>query len=258
MQRRHFIKAAGVLATIPALSCVNQTTAQTESSSGKKEIYEWRIYTLAENGTIVDIFFQNTLIPAYNKMGIKVGAFKLHKEGEEDKRYFLFIYPDITTYFNCKKNIWKDAAFTQAAQPYFDETAPNPAFSALETYLSEAFDKIPVYRKPDPSRGLFELRIYRSPNEEANQRKVKMFNVDEIAIFEVGINSVCYGDILAGPRMPALLYLTWYKDEETRSEAWSKFSAHPEWQRIRKLPEYAYTSTQNQSILLAPLAYSQL
>lgn len=249
------------MATIPALSCVNQTvSAQTESSSEKKEIYEWRIYTLTENGaTTVDTFFQNTLIPAYNKMGIKVGAFKLYREGEEDKRYYFFIYPDITTYFNCKKNIWKDTAFMQAAQPYFDETAPNPVFSALETYLSEAFDKIPTHRTPDPERGLFELRIYRSPNEEANQRKVNMFNIDEIAIFDlVGINSVCYGDIMAGPRMPALLYLTWYKDEETRSEAWKQFSAHPEWQRIRNLPEYANTATQNQSIFLTPLAYSQL
>ncbi|KAA6306689.1 hypothetical protein EZS27_036103, partial [termite gut metagenome] len=85
------------------------------------------------------------------------------------------------------------------------------------------------------------------------------FNVDEINIFDkVGVNSVCYGEILSGPRMPALMYLTWYKDEVARAQAWEKFGAHPEWVRIKSLPEYAYTATNNQSIFLSPLPYSQL
>ena len=44
--------------------------------SDEREIYEWRIYTLKETGgNILDDFFQNTLIPAYNRQGISVGAF---------------------------------------------------------------------------------------------------------------------------------------------------------------------------------------
>jgi hypothetical protein len=58
--------------------------------------------------------------------------------------------------------------------------------------------------------------------------------------------------------MPALLYLTWYKDEETRNEAWKKFVSHPEWKRMSALPEYAHTATNNQSIFLSPTPYSQL
>jgi hypothetical protein len=132
-------------------------------------------------------------------------------------------------------------------------------YTGFESYLSEAFNKIPVHRKPDPSRTLFEIRIYQSPNEEANQRKVKMFNVDEIDIFDkVAINSVLYGEILTGPRQPALLYLTWYKDEATRGDAWKKFGDHPDWKRIRGMTEYANTATNNQSILLSPMPYSQL
>ena len=50
-----------------------------------------------------------------------------------------------------------------------------------------------------------------------------MFNKDEIDVFDkVGINSVCYGEVLAGPIMPAVMYLTWYKDEPTRNAAWDK------------------------------------
>ena len=95
--------------------------------------------------------------------------------------------------------------------------------------------------------------------DRANQRKVAMFNKDEIDVFDkVGINSVCYGEVLAGPIMPAVMYLTWYKDEPTRNAAWDKFRAHPDWQRIKNLPEYAYTATRNTSLFLSPLPYSQI
>ena len=269
MKRRNFMKLAGALSVVSATGMastlkktevINETT-DTSKVSATKEIYEWRIYTLNNEGTMLDSFFENTLIPAYKRKNIKVGAFKLFrlKDGEKDQRHILFIYPDIETYHKVKKTIWDDKEFREKAQPFFDTTAPNPTYSGIQSYLSEAFDKIPVHRNPDPSRTLLEIRIYQSPNEEANQRKVTMFNKDEIDVFDkVGVNSVLYGEILAGPRMPALLYLTWYKDEPTRSEAWGKFGKHPDWTRISKLPEYAHTATNNTSTFLSPLPFSQI
>jgi len=256
MKRRHFVKAAGALAL---LSAMEGNASIHNSFSGKKEIYEWRIYKLNDKGDLLDDFFSHTLIPAYNRQQIKIGAFAPFKPEEKELRYYLFIYPDLNTYYRVKNDIRKDPEFQQKAQAFYDKTAPSPIYSNFETYLCEAFDKIPVHRLPDADRTLFEIRLYWSPNEEANQRKVGMFNKDEIDLFDkVGINSVCYGDILAGPRMPALMYLTWYKDEPTRSEAWKKFGSHPDWKQMKDLPEYAYTATNNQSIFLSPLPYSQL
>jgi hypothetical protein len=86
-----------------------------------------------------------------------------------------------------------------------------------------------------------------------------MFNKEEIDLFDkVAINSVLYGEILSGPNRPALLYLTWYKDEETRGKAWEQFLNHPDWKHMSTLPEYAHTATRNQSIFLSPMPYSQL
>jgi hypothetical protein len=258
------MKMAGAIAAAPVMTApvMAATSAKPAPSASKeKEIYEWRIYTLTGAGAQLDSFFGRTLFPAYHRKGIITGAFKpFHpKEGESDRRHVLLIYPDIATFHRVKREIWSDRIFREAAQPYFDATAPAPVYSSFETYLSEAFDKIPTHRKPDSARTLLELRIYHSPNEEANQRKVKMFNVDEIAVFDqTGINSVLYGDILAGLRMPALMYLTWYRDEPTRSEAWKRFVEHPDWLRIKSLPQYANTATDNQSILLAPMNYSQI
>jgi hypothetical protein len=261
MERRNFMKAAGALAVTSALSTTSAYASRNSTTAAGREIYEWRIYTLTGNGAELDKFYKDILIPAYNRKGITVGAFKPQTAEENEMRHIVFIYPDMDTYYRFKDGIWEDAVFTKAAQSFYDATAPKESnlFSNYETYLSEAFSKIPKHRKPDSSRGLFEIRIYWSPNEEANKRKVKMFNVDEIDVFDkVGINSVLYGDIMAGPKMPALMYLTWYKSVDTRTEAWDKFGKHPDWQRIRSLPEYANTATNNQSTLLTPLPYSQL
>jgi hypothetical protein len=257
MQRRNFVKAVAAIAAMPAVEAV--ASPLDLNAHSKKEIYEWRIYTLKDSGVDFDNFLSKTLIPAYNRFGVMVGAFSLFKKEEVEKRHILFIYKDIFAYSHVKHAIWEDRVFRAAAQSFYDATAPKPAYANFETYLSEAFDKIPVHRNPDKNRTLLEIRIYRSPNEEANQRKVRMFNVDEINLFDkVGIHSVAYGEVLAGPRNPAVMYLTWYKDEPTRTAAWKRFIESEEWKRISKLPEYAYTATDNTSTFLEPLPYSQI
>lgn len=218
MQRRHFMKLTGMLATLPAIKGI-AATSEKPAPSGK-QLYEWRIYTLEEDADGLDGFFRDTLIPAYNRKNIKAGAFVPYKKEEKERRLLLFIYPNITTYHRVKRTIWDDTVFRKAAQPYFDKTAPNPAYFNFESFLCEAFDKVPSLLMPDKNRTLFELRTYHSPNEEANQRKVAMFNKDEIDVFDkVGINSVCYGEVLAGPIMPAVMYLTWCRNIPTAHAA---------------------------------------
>lgn len=251
------MKLAGLLATAPALEGIAATTKA--ATPPQKEIYEWRIYTPTADCERLDAFFKNLLLPAYKRQGVLTGAFKPYKKEDKEQRLLLLVYPDMATYYQVKHEIWNDRIFRDAAQPFYDATAPSPVYSNFEAFLCEAFNKLPQHRTPGKERTLFELRTYHSPNEEANQRKVAMFNNDEIAIFDqVGVNSVCYGEILAGSRMPALMYLTWYKDEPTRNEAWKQFGAHPDWKRIKVLPEYAHTATNNTSLYLSPMPYSQI
>lgn len=255
MKRRHFLRTAGALAAFPVM---NSAAGIRSVGSKEKEIYEWRIYTLKENRKELDVFYENILIPAYNSYGVRVGAFTLYKPEEQEKRFYLLVYPNWTVYHQTKTALWADQSFLKAAQPFYDQSASDPVYQVFETFLCEAFDRIPQLLMPDKNRTLFEFRNYKSPNEEANQRKVRMFNEDEISIFDqVGIHSVCYGNVLAGPRMPSLIYLTWYNDEATRNQAWKRFSEHPDWIRIKDLPEYAHTATDNRNTLLSPLSYSQ-
>ncbi|MDR2145192.1 MAG: NIPSNAP family protein [Tannerella sp.] len=255
-----------LLSTLAWTGCTPSEKKESEPSGTKKQIYEWRIYTLTGDGTALDDFFKETLIPAYNRCNIPVGAFAPYKQetGEKpaqevkEQRYLLFVYPDLQTYNAVKQTVWKDSAFLTAAAPFFETTAPNPVYSEYEAFLCEAFDKIPEMRMPDKSRTLFEYRLYHSPNDEANLRKISMFNAEEIDLFDkVGVNSVCYGEILAGTHMPALIYLTWHKDMETRNKAWETFGNHPDWQRMKNDPKYKHTATNNQIQLLSPMPYSQ-
>ena len=86
-----------------------------------------------------------------------------------------------------------------------------------------------------------------------------MFNEGEIALFDkTGISSVCYGDILAGPGMAALFYMTCHENETSRNAAWKTFSDHPDWKAIAGNKEYANTATNNKMTLLTPMDYSQL
>ncbi len=239
-------------------SVFNGFASEKEVAAKKKQIYEWQIYTLTGDDTTLDQFFKETLIPAYNRYHITVGAFTSYKKEEKELRYLLFVYPDLDTYRKTKQAIWNDPSFLKKSAPFFSETAPQPVYSEYETYLCEAIDKVPQMRTPDKSRGLFEFRLYHSPNEDANLRKIKMFNLEEIDLFDkVGINSVCYGEILAGSHMPALIYLTCYKDETTRNDAWNAFKVHPDWDRMKNAPEYKNTATNNQIKLLSPMPFSQ-
>ena len=106
-----------------------------ETSSSKKQIYEWRIYTLTEEGAILDDFFKETLIPAYNRCEISVGAFSLYIREEKEQRYLLFVYPDLKTYDEVRQTVWNDREFLDAARPFFETSAPNPVYSAFETPL---------------------------------------------------------------------------------------------------------------------------
>ncbi|MCW0484438.1 NIPSNAP family protein [Gaoshiqia sediminis] len=258
MKRRNFIKGTALLT---GAAVAGQAAASVQPAIIAKEIYEWRVYHFKNNGqkNKVDQFYREALIPALNQMGVKVGAFGEYSQAEPPTVYFLLVYPSLTDYHRVKKAIWQDKSFLQKASSYFGESAENGAYTRFETYLLEAFDAIPKFRQPGQSRGVFELRTYESSNEEAAQRKVAMFNREELTLFDnVGLHPVFFGEILAGPQMPALMYMLWFNDLAERDQNWKRFTSSPEWEEMKVRPEYANTVSVVNKIFLVPLDYSQL
>ena len=87
-----------------------------------------------------------------------------------------------------------------------------------------------------------------------------MFNEGgEIALFKrLNFNSVFYAEVIAGSRMPNLMYLTCYNNRADRDEHWKVFGADPEWNKLKNVPEYLYTVAKNDTQLLNPAEYSEL
>ena len=256
MKSKTFLR---IIFFIAVTSAFNNVLASSDTLAKEKQIYEWRVYTLKGDSKVLDDFFKDVLIPEYNRQGVSVGVFSPYNEEKDDLRYLLFTYSNLDSYYKATKNALNNIIHSDNAKSFFEITATAPAYLSYETYLCEAFDKVPVMLQPEKNRTLFELRIYHSPNEDAGQRKINMFNAEEIDLFDkVGIHSVCYGEVLAGLHMPALIYLTWHLDESVRNEAWKKFMSHPDWEKMRNKTEYLNTVTDAKVILLSPLPYSQL
>lgn len=235
--------------------------AAVPAPGGEKQIYEWRVYRFKNGGqkSRVDRFYRETLIPVLNEYGVTVGAFGEYSQADPPVVYYLLVFPSMKAYHEIKNAIWKNETFLQKSKSYFDETAENGAYIRFETYLMEAFDAIPQLRMPDKTRGVFELRTYESNNEEAGQRKIGMFNREELALFDqVGLHAVFFGEILAGPQMPALMYMLWFANLDERAENWQKFIGSPDWDEMKNRPEYANTVSVVNKVFLLPLDYSQI
>lgn len=239
---------------IIALFAMNSSIYAKSSDYHDLEFYEWRYYSVIEGEEDqLDKFLEKVLIPAYERQGVTTGVFEIASEylnakqlesqdGRPEQRIVLFVYDDIDSYLKIKDAIWDDSKFTKAAKSYFETWATKPAYSNLESYLCISFEKLPQINMPSKSDEIFELRRYRSANEEAGQRKIEMFNNDEMAVFkDVKINQVCYGEVLSGAEMPSLIYLTSYKNNKERLKAWEDFRDNKTWKKISKQKEYLNT-----------------
>ncbi|MGB5228105.1 MAG: NIPSNAP family protein [Eudoraea sp.] len=228
----------------------------------QKEIYEFREYELkfGKPAKVLHEYFEKALIPALNKQGIKnIGAFEEIGDAMPKKIYLLIAYDNLEGYQKVLDNLKDDSVFLKASEAYHKTAQEIFPVERYVTSLFTAFDGIPKLVKPSEGSMIFELRTYEGYNEDAFQRKVKMFNESELGIFdEVGLHSVFFGEKIAGPQMPCLTYLLAFKDMEERDANWAKFGPNPEWQRILKLPEYANTVSNIYRVFLKPLPYSQL
>jgi hypothetical protein len=258
MERRNFLKKSaamvGTAFTAAHLNAGNPTPSE-------KDFYELKIYHFSGGAGVSQLknYYTEAVIPFFEKRGIKAGAFREYGMEEPPRVYILHTFKSYLDYWNALQEMKSDSEYLAAARSYFDLPASRPVFERFETFLMTAFDAIPQYKLPDKNRGLFELRIYESYNEDAFRRKVKMFNSEELQLFEkVGLHPFFFGELIAGRYMPALAYMLWFKDMQERDANWKKFSSSPEWKIMSTKEEYADTVSKVRRIFLIPLEFSQL
>jgi hypothetical protein len=258
MKRRSFIKKSAVAAgTALSAGSINAATVPPPV----KDIYELKVYSFSGGGGVNQLrkYYTDAVIPFLKKRGATVGAFSEYSKEEPPKIYILHSYKSPEDYWNVLQAMKTDQSFLKSAESYYKLPVSQRVFDRYETILMEAFAGIPQMKMPDKNRGLFELRLYESYNEDAFRRKVKMFDVEELPLFEkVGLHPLFFGEQIAGSNMPALIYMLWFRDMEEREANWDKFRVSDEWNTMRVKEEYADSVSKVRKIFLTPMDFSQI
>jgi hypothetical protein len=86
-----------------------------------------------------------------------------------------------------------------------------------------------------------------------------MFNSGEVELFQrLGFNAVFYGQVIAGGRMPNLMYMTSFDNKASRDEHWKAFGGDPAWKEMSSKAEYKNNVSKIDIVFLRPLGYSKL
>lgn len=258
MERRDFLQKS--VLTTAAVAGAGLSSSMAGQQQKKNEVYEFRVYHMKRNLAPLDNYFTKALIPALNRKGSKnVGVFTELSKSEPPKIYVIIPYRSFEDYGKTTLDLRTDKEFIDASAEYTQIPMDRAVYERYDTSLLLAFDGIPLMAIPSKRERLFELRIYEGYSEDALRRKVKMFNEGELDIFRnVKIKPVFFGENIAGPGLPRLTYMAVYESMEARDQAWKEFLAHPDWQKMSKMTEYANTVSRIHRIFLEPTPYSQV
>jgi len=145
---------------------------------------------------------------------------------------------------------------------YLNASYDMPPYQRIESVLLRAFEEMPVMQAPDldgpRSERIYELRSYESPTEAYYRNKVDMFNAGgEVKLFDrLEFNAVFYGEVISGPRMPNLMYMTTFTDQTSRDAHWKAFGESPEWNEMKAMPKYQNNVSHADITFLYPTEYS--
>jgi len=237
------------------------------NKKAKREFYQLTVYhfnTTAQEKAL-DIYLQNALVPAMHRAGVKtVGVFKSWaNDTVADKLMYVFVpVSSLDKMESIHGQLEKDNEYSTAAESFLNADYKNPSYTRKETILLHAFPlapqmHLPLLQSPKKSR-VYELRSYESATEEKFENKVKMFNEGgEIEIFKrLNFNPVFYSEVIAGSKMPNLMYMTSFENRTDREAHWKAFSSDSTWKKISSLPGYQNNVSHIDISFLYPAEYS--
>jgi NIPSNAP protein len=234
-----------------------------------RQYYRLSVYHFKDPGQekTLDQYFSGALLPALHRMKIvSAGVFKaLANDTASDKKIYVLIpFNSAAEVQKLNLELQKDKNYQAAGQEYINAVYSAPPYTRIETIILYAFPLAPRLQLPElkaaKNERVYELRSYESATEKVYQNKVKMFNAgDEIGLFKrLGFNGVFYSEVIAGPRMPNLMYMTTFENMADRENHWKAFSNDPQWKTLTDLPEYQNNVQHADIIFLRPTDYSDI
>ena len=231
------------------------------------EFYQLKIYHIktTQQEEKIDDFLAKAYLPALHKAGIgKVGVFKPIVSAEEKLIYVFIPFRSYKDLNKLSKKLANDKDYLLAGKSYLEATYTNAPYDRIEIILMNAFTGHPKFAMPQlsspPKTRIYELRSYESYTEAIAKNKIEMFNKgDEIGLFKrLGFNAVFYGEVVAGSRMPNLMYLTTFGNKADRDAHWKAFGADAYWKGLSAMPNYKNNVSKNDTKFLYPTDYSDI
>ena len=237
------------------------------STAQKRELYQIKTYNLTSEAqlTVTENFLKEAYLPALKRIGIKaVGVFKPKTFAADSIKKIVVVIPFSSTkqFLKLDEKLAKDEQYLTLGAPYLNAAYNQAPYIRIESLLLQAFTDHPLLTLPqlDSPRAnrVYELRSYESATEAIYRRKVDMFNAGgEIKLFHrLQFNAVFYGEVLSGGKMPNLMYLTTFANQESRDNHWKAFVDSPEWKSLIAMDKYKNTISHMDILFLYPTDYS--
>ncbi len=215
----------------------------------------------------LDNYLRQALVPALHRLKIgPVGVFSniANDTAVIKSKYVVISLPTIGMMETLDRKLAVDKTLQSNGAEYINASYKTPAFDRMEVVLLRAFSLAPRLEIPklksSKDERVYELRSYEGPTEKLFLNKVHMFNQGgEVGIFRrLNFNAAFYGEVLAGARMPNLMYMTCFEDNNDREAHWKAFGSDPEWKTLSAMPEYKNNVSRSEKVLLRPASYSDL
>ena len=243
----------------------------TQSFAASKDFYQLKIYHLknADQEQVVEAYLEKAYLPALHRAGIsKAGVFKNIKSNADKKDelliYVFVPYKSAAELLKVEQKLDKDKLYSESGSSYLNAAYDKTPYDRIETILINAFEMSPRFNlsgvTAPKSERVYELRSYEGPTEKLYNSKVKMFNTgDEIGLFKrLGFNAVFYGTVIAGSRMPNLMYMTTFANKADRDKHWDAFTNDSQWKTLSAIEEYKHTVSNSTTTFLYPTNYSDI
>lgn len=257
MNRRRFL-------TTTAIAGAASTSLLHGDSHKQKQGYLELIRFVVRNRPAIgklEKYLGSTVIPGLNKLGCSpIGVFRPKHGSHGADVYMLVPHADADSFLTAWDKLEASSDFQTASET----TMEDQYYERMESTLMRNFSHMPEVEIPEAIAGvsgrIFELRIYEAHNRMKSTLKVEMFNEGgEIDIFrDVGLHPVFFGETLAGPLMPNLVYMLGFKDMAERDRNWKRFVSAPAWKKLAANERYKGTVSNITDIIMTASSVSQI
>ena len=267
MKRRAFLSTSLALGAVPVIGGVSDLRENfTQSAASNVQYFEWiryQLHTGKKQGLVAE-YYHDVAIPALNKAGINnIGVFNVKNGPNAPTLHVIIPHPSLESIVSTNDKLLTDKDFVQAGSRFLESSISDTAFVRMEKSILKAFDGLPQIQVPEQKKSgkprIFQVRTYESHNLVIAKRKIQMFNEGEIDVFiETGLQPVLFGEVIAGDKMPCLIYILAFENMDAMAENWTAFGNHPGWIALRDNPYYANTVSCINDWLWTPASCSQI